>query len=106
MYKKKEVINPERICALESCKKPFTATRENNKFCCHEHGEKDWRQKHPRIFFHSSPSWKAERVKPAKNPHRDTPQSWLKYMRLNPEYQKMVLRGESLASCCKSMVWS
>jgi len=105
-YKKKEIINPERFCALESCKQPFTASRESQIFHCHKCAEKQWHLDHPRIYFHSSPSWRAERSKPAKNPHRDTLQSWTKYMVKNPGYAAMVLRGQSMESVSKSINWS
>lgn len=105
-YQKKEVINPERFCALESCKQPFTANRQEKVFHSHKCAEKQWHLDHPRIYFHGSPSWKAERSKPAKNPHRDTVERWMKYMVKNPIYSEMVLRGRSIEYVSRSMVWS
>lgn len=103
-YVKKPIINPERICALESCKHPFTASRQDQRFHLHQCGERDWRQKHKRVRILKK-STGTTKGTPAEAGRRDTPERWLAYMEKNPGYAAMVLRGQSLDEVSQSMVW-
>ena len=81
-YIKKEIINPNRVCAC-GCGKSFIARRQDQKFWNHECGERDWRKKHPRKKHLKPAKWKAQ---PARDPRRDKPESWKAYMEQNPVY--------------------
>lgn len=102
-YRKKEIPNPNRFCDLQECRAPFVAKRVDQRFCCHNHGEKDWRLKHKRVFFHKTPAWKAALSKPTKDPRRDTPERWEAYARANPIYAAGVLQGETIQQFIGSM---
>lgn len=71
-YKKKEIINPERFCALYSCGLKFTARRQDQRFCKHQCGERDWRLKHKRVRILKK-STGTTKGTPAEGRRRDTP---------------------------------
>ena len=104
VYKKKEIINPNRICALVSCKQPYNARRQDQKFCSHACGERDWRLAHKRVRILKKSSGTTLGT-PAEGQRRDTLQTWTRYMRLNPEYAAMVTRGRPLEKVSGSMAW-
>ena len=82
-YIKKEIIGPERICALNSCKKQFTARRQDQRYHHRNCAEADWRAKHPRKRVQKPPSWNAIPQYEART-RRDTPKLWARYMERNP----------------------
>jgi hypothetical protein len=103
-YQKKEITDEFRECKLVECKKMFKPSREDQKFCCHNHGERDWRLKHPRVRILKK-STGTTKGTPAEARRRDTPERWSSYMKANPIYAAMVTRGRSLADCSKGMCW-
>lgn len=104
-YQKKPIINPERLCALKECNKPFTASRQDQIFHIHQCGEKDWRLKHKRVRILKK-STGTTKGTPTEAQRRDTPERWMAYMEKNLGYAAMVTRGQSLADVQKSMIWS
>src|SRR5450759_5377130 len=82
-YIKKPITDEIRECKLAECKIMFEPTREDQRFCCRKHGERDWRLKHPRKTIYKPITWRNRLV---KDPRRDTLQAWTKYMRQNPLY--------------------
>jgi len=105
-YIKKPIIKPNRICKLKECSTPFRASRQDQRFHTTKCAQKQWRIKHPRKRFHKKPSWKCDSIYTgAKNPRRDTPEHWLKYMKENPIYAAMVTRGIPVNDFCKTISW-
>ena len=104
-YKKKAIINPERICALKECSKPYNARRQDQKFCSHACGERDWRLKHKRVRILKRSSGTTFGT-PAEGQRRGTLESWSRYLINNPGYAEGLLRGRTMDKVSSSMAWS
>jgi hypothetical protein len=79
-YQKKEIIKPNRICALKECSKPFVASRQDQIFHSHKCAEKQWRLKHPRKTHYKQSTFKSQEICSARDVRRDTPERLTKYL--------------------------
>ena len=85
-YIKKPIIEPNRICALKECSKPFIARRQDQVYCKHSCGEKAWRIKHPRKTHYKHSSYESKEICSARDVRRDTPERLTRYLQANPFY--------------------
>ena len=96
-YKKKPITDKLRKCALPSCSKPFPPSKEDMHYCCRKHGEKHWRETHPRVYKYNNTKPCEPVVEcAASGTRRDRPDRWKKYMVKNPGYFEVIANGKSI----------
>ena len=98
---KKPITDKLRECKLEECKIMFEPSREDQKFCCRQHSEKDWRLKHPPKTQYKRSPLTATEICMARDRRRDTPERWIKYMQDNPFYFEELSGGLTMQQCAE-----
>lgn len=75
-----------KIC--EYCGKPFLTKYDNKRFCVNLCGMAQWRENNPKEC--RGTKQRGEKVCGKDGMNRDRAHPWLKYMKENPEYHKMI----------------